>query len=236
MARRLSLLQETVQKTERLRLLGQVSGGLAHQLRNSAAGARLAVQVHLRECSGHGDTEALEVALRQLDLLESNLKRFLELGRSGALRLEACSVLTLLDHVVSLFGPQSRHKHVELHWDRPATDIMVRADAGQLTQALINLLDNALTAAGPEGTVQIAAFESVPPAAQQPMCILEVRDSGPGPPADIAPRLFEPFVTAKPEGVGLGLAVSRQIAEAHGGRLTWERDGKCTVFRLVIPR
>ena len=84
MAQRLARLQETVQKTERLRLLGQVSGGLAHQLRNGVTGTRLAVQLHARECPAgdKGDRDALDVALRQLTLVEANLKRFLRPGEN----------------------------------------------------------------------------------------------------------------------------------------------------------
>jgi len=64
---------------------------------------------------------------------------------------------------------------------------------------------------------------------------LEVWDSGPGPSPEIEERLFEPFVTGKPEGVGLGLAVSRQIVEGHGGRITWRRQNSRTCFRIELP-
>src|SRR5262249_51184744 len=69
MAQKLARLQETMEKSERLRLLGQVSGGLAHQLRNEVTGARLALQLHAREVNGHADPEPIEVALRQLSLM-----------------------------------------------------------------------------------------------------------------------------------------------------------------------
>ena len=62
--------------------------------------------------------------------------------------------------------------------------------------------------------------------------VLEVNDTGPGPPPDIAERLFEPFVTGRDQGIGLGLAVAQQAAKAHGGTITWERRGELTVFRV----
>jgi nitrogen-specific signal transduction histidine kinase len=65
--------------------------------------------------------------------------------------------------------------------------------------------------------------------------VLEILDNGPGPPAHLADRLFEPFVTGKSEGVGLGLAVARQVAEAHAGRLTWSRTEGWTCFRIELP-
>jgi nitrogen-specific signal transduction histidine kinase len=66
--------------------------------------------------------------------------------------------------------------------------------------------------------------------------LLEVLDSGPGPPAEIAAKLFEPFVTGKAEGVGLGLAVARQVVESHGGRISWDREGGRTRFWVELPR
>jgi signal transduction histidine kinase len=237
MAQKLAVLQEAVQKNERLRLLGQLSGGLAHQLRNSAAGARLAVQVFLREHKSpeDGETEALEVALRQLALLESSLKRFLDLGRAGEIRRENFSMTALLDDTVELLRPQCRHMHVELRWQRPNEEMTLSADRGQLGQVLINLFDNAVAAAGSGGWVEAALRKEAATGEIQTQLVIEVRDSGGGPPAEILPRLFEPFATSKPEGVGLGLAFARQIAEAHGGRLTWKRETNCTVFRLSIP-
>jgi signal transduction histidine kinase len=229
MAQQLAQLQQAVQKTERLRLLGQVSGGLAHQLRNGLTGARLAVQLHARECNGTADAESLQVALRQLTLLEVHLKRFLDLGRAGTLRRQRCSLPALLDEAVGLLRPQCRHGRIDLRWQRPAPECVLLGDAGQLGQLFLNVLSNAVEAAGPGGWVEVELRRDAATA------LVEVTDSGPGPPPEVAARLFEPFVTSKPEGVGLGLAVARQVAEAHAGRVSWQREADRTCFLIELP-
>lgn len=230
MAQQLARYQEVASRTERLRLLGQVSGGLAHQLRNGVAGARLAVQLHARDCAA--DAETLAVALRQLTLVEMHLKRFLDLGKALELRRESCELGMLVNEAVTLLGPQCRHAHIELHrnGESGANGLALFADAGQLGHLLLNVLSNAIEAAGPGGQVEVRLGRTASGRA-----FVEVLDSGPGPPTEVAARLFEPFVTGKREGVGLGLAVARQVAEAHGGTIGWQRvDGK-TSFRIELP-
>jgi signal transduction histidine kinase len=236
MAQRLAQFQETTQRTERLRLLGQVSGGLAHQLRNGLTGVRLAVQLFVRECAAATDTAALDVALRQLRLLETNLKRFLDLGREAEGRRDRCSLPALLGEAVELVRPQCRHAGIDLRWQPPPGEYMVRGDSGGLGQLILNLLGNAIEAAGPGGIVHVTLAEEKPLASPSPVVVLEVLDSGSGPKAEVAHRLFEPFVTGKPEGVGLGLAVARQVAEAHGGSIRWQRKDGWTCFRVELPR
>ena len=227
MAAKLAQLQDAVARSERGRLLGQVSGGLAHQMRNAVTGAKLAVQLHAQSCTG-GDAEALEVADAQLSRMAADLQRFFDLGRDGAKRLP-CSLAELVDETVALLGPQCRHAHTGLNWQPPARELVVIGDRGQLGHLVLNLVANAVEAAGPGGTVEVRLVE------RGAKCILEVSDSGPGPPSGIAARLFEPFVTGKPEGIGLGLAVARQVAAAHGGSIDWSRQDSRTVFRVEFP-
>ncbi|HEV3143231.1 MAG TPA: HAMP domain-containing sensor histidine kinase [Gemmataceae bacterium] len=227
MAEKLAQYQEAVSRSERTRLLGQVSGGLAHQLRNAVTGAKLAVQLHEQSCGG-GDHEALEVALRQLARMNADLERFFDLGKNGVLR-ESCSLPEILDEAVALLQPQCKHAHVKLEWQRPATPIMVSGDRGQLAHMILNVLTNAVEAAGPGGNVEVR----LQPKADG-VATLDILDSGPGPRPDIAGRLFEPFATGKPEGVGLGLAVARQVAEIHGGSIRWFREGQRTCFHIEL--
>ena len=102
-------------------------------------------------------------------------------------------------------------------------------DADQLAQLFLNVLGNAVEAAGPGGRVRIT-MTPTPQSAR-----IEVRDNGPGPPPSVAERLFEPFVTGKPDGVGLGLAAARHAAIAHGGKLSWRREDGWTCFVIELP-
>src|SRR5262249_53210054 len=154
---------------------------------NGVTGARLAVQLHAGDCAG-GDAEALDVALRQLTLVEDHLKSFLDLGRADGLAHRLVSLDELVGEAVTLLRPQCRQAGTDLGWRPPETPVVVPGDAGRLRQVLHNLLGNALEAAGPGGWVGVQLRQ-----AEGKYATLEVSDSGPGPPAALADRLFEPF-------------------------------------------
>ncbi|MBL8865178.1 MAG: HAMP domain-containing histidine kinase [Planctomycetia bacterium] len=222
----LSDYRDKLRATERLRVLGQFSGGLAHQLRNAASGARLAIQLYLRDADG--DREPLFVALRQLERMESNLRQFLNLGRPDAIRREPLDLVAVLDAAVAGLRPQAAHSGITLEW-KSGDPLPIRGDAEQLGHLIANLLGNALDAAGPGGRVELTAVRS------GNTIFLEVCDNGPGPSPEVAQRLFEPFVTGKEQGVGLGLAIVRQVVDSHGGTIRWERRSGRTVFTVELP-
>ncbi|MCU0702426.1 MAG: HAMP domain-containing histidine kinase [Fimbriiglobus sp.] len=224
LAARLGDYERQLQQTERLRVLGQFSGGLAHQLRNAAGGARLAVQLYLKDGD---DREPLEVALRQLARMEANLCQFLALGKPPAAATSSVDVAEVLDAAVRLQGPQCRHAGIRLQWTSPGP-IVLAGDATQLGHLFGNLIGNAIEAAGPGGAVELTA------SVDGGRIVVEVSDTGPGPSTDVADRLFEPFVTGREQGIGLGLAVAKQAADAHGGGIDWRRENGRTVFRVVL--
>lgn len=220
--------RRAIKRSERLTVLGQLSGGLAHQLRNAITGARIALQLHQRHCRDV-DQESLDVSLRQLAMTESHLQRLLAAGEPAAPRRADCDLSAVIAEVAALVGPTCRHRHVELKLPADGSTVAsVWADAGQMQQLLMNLVLNALEAAGSGGWVQIELT------AESGTTQLRVLDSGPGPTADLVERLFEPFATGKPEGIGLGLSVARQIAQAHGGSIRYVRD-EATCFEVTLP-
>lgn len=219
MARRLAAFERESKQTERLRVLGQFSGGLAHQLRNAATGAKLAVQLHLKQYPAERD--ALEIALRQLARIETTLKQFLALGKPEALPKHPLDLADVLDAAIQSNTPQAIHLGMDIRRDysRPIPFV---GDAETLVHLFANLLGNGMDAAGPGGWVELRSIENG----------IEMIDSGGGPPAELEDRLFETFVTGKEQGIGLGLTVAKQAAEAHNGTLDWFRREETTVFRV----
>lgn len=218
LAVRLAGFRDELATTERLRVLGQFAGGLAHQLRNAAAGAKLAVQLHARDC----DDEALAVALRQLARIETTLRQFLALGRPPATEHKPCDLGVVVGQAVELLRPQAKHAGTALDFAPPPGPLPLTGDPARLGDLFSNVIGNAVEAAGPGGRVTVTIADDA----------VEVADTGPGPPAAIADRLFDPFVTGKDQGIGLGLAVAKQAADAHGWRLSWRRENGATVFRV----
>jgi signal transduction histidine kinase len=125
---------------------------------------------------------------------------------------------------------------VELRWFPNARDATLRGNLDRLRQLVINLLLNAIEAASQGRAQANTAAEVVVELAEEPpnSLILSVADSGPGPAESVRGQLFEPFVTGKPDGVGLGLSVARAVAEEHGGHIAWQRTGNRTRFSVTF--
>lgn len=215
---------------ERQRLLGQLAAGFAHELRNAVTGAQLAIDLHRRRCpSDDPRDESLAVATRQLAILEEEVRGLLALGRPGEAVTGPVDVAALVGEIRDLTGPRCVHAGVTLETDLPANLPPLTGHREALRAALVNLALNAIDAAGRDGHVrvqtQLAAGHLE----------LVVEDNGPGPPAELADSLTEPFVTGKQEGIGLGLAVARAVAEQHGGRLHWSRANGRTRFVIALP-
>ena len=239
LSRQLGSLRGSLVAGERQRLLGQLAAGFAHELRNAITGARLAIDLHRRRCPLASALAApvqptaddsLAVAVRQLDILEEEVRGLLALGRGGKAAAERAplEIDRLLSEVRDLTAARCGHAGVRLECgNRTGLSIVGRHES--LRAALVNLLLNGIDAAGRGGTVAISATSD------SGRLSLAVEDTGPGPPESLRDTMLDPFVTGKPEGIGLGLAVARAVAEEHGGTLTWERRGDRTRFAILLP-
>lgn len=228
-----------IRRNERMRALAQLSGGIAHQLRNAATGCRMALDIHATECGEGPTSESLAVAKRQLVLMEQYVQRFLTLGKPPGVASPrvAVDLNRLLLELLPLVQPAATHAGVELRFE-PAGNPVVWGDGKELEQLALNLILNGL-----EATSQAAASQ---PRERPPWVSLRVEsdggwtrllveDSGAGPASDVQDKLFEPFVSEKPDGTGLGLAVAQEIARHHGGHIRWLRANGLTTFVVELP-
>jgi signal transduction histidine kinase len=205
---------------------------MAHQLRNAVTGAAMAIELHKQDCPSP-DSEALQVAIRQLRLMESYLQRFMGFGRSQPVPHESIALPTIVEEVLSLVRPAATHAAVELVFAPNAEKLSIWGDAESLRHMLMNLVLNGVEAAkSAQDGAQVVVELRRQPASR---VVLLVKDNGPGPSAEVVQRLFEPFVTNKAEGVGLGLSVARHIAEAHGGSISFQRVDDWTCFAVELP-
>lgn len=235
-ASRLADYESELRRTERLQTVAMLGAGLAHEMRNAATGCRLALDLHAEDCPAAANDDSLDVARRQLVLMESRLRQLLQAGKDAPPAEESLVHLAdLVSQCVALVQPAARHAGVQLDWETPEEGLTVLADPELLTQAVMNILTNALDAATKGRTERQEGRVVVEMDRRGEDVELLVSDSGDGPSQQLNGDAFEPFVTSKPEGVGLGLAVARRVIDTSGGQIDWRREEGLTKFRIHLP-
>jgi two-component system, NtrC family, nitrogen regulation sensor histidine kinase GlnL len=217
---------------------------LGHEIKNPLSGIRGAAQLLQ---AGGGDVELTELITTEVDRIAALIDRMQDFTDTRPLNLAPTNVYPLLDHArrVALAG-FARGIVIEEHFDPSLPPVLIDPDA--FLQVLLNLLKNAAEAVqgGPAPRIILStayrhgmSVRTVPGKPRQPLPIeILVMDNGPGAPADIAEHLFEPFVSGKPEGKGLGLPLVEKLVRGMGGIVQYsrERDPELTVFRVLLPR
>lgn len=227
LAEQMQRFEREIAQTERLRLLAQLTGGLAHTLRNSITGAKLAVQLHQRRCPCGENDESLAVARQQLELTQEQVTAMLSLGSPQARPAEPGDLRSILLDLNQLLDAVCKHHHVDFQVSMELSEAESRVkDQARIRGAILNLALNAIEAAGPHGRITVRGHR------RGELIVVEVTDSGTGPPGELGESIAEPFVTTKEAGVGLGLMLARQAAEGEGGTLAWERAEGSTLFRM----
>jgi signal transduction histidine kinase len=211
---------------ERLASLGRVTAGVAHEVRNPLTAIKLRVDL-LQQTPGVAPAVAADLGevsqeVARLDRLVTDL--LVIAGRRAGERA-ATDLGALAGRRVSMLAPWAAQRDVGVEVAGAGT---LRVDADSVARAIDNLVRNAVEASPPGAAVRVTV------APRGSGCAIEVVDRGDGIPADAAARLFEPFFSTKSEGTGLGLALSRAIATAHGGELVYDRDGDRTRFTLTL--
>jgi two-component system sensor histidine kinase HydH len=211
-------LEAQLRRAEKQAAIGRLAAGVAHEIRNPLSSIRGFAQFlgrSLKDRPREQDYAATMVA--EVDRINGVVSNLLSLARPVEARPEDCSIPERIDHVLRLVADEARAREIRIRADVAPGLESWRADPAQLTQALLNLLLNALQAASPGGSVRIGAARDENGALR-----IEVSDDGPGIPAENLERIFDPFFTTRSHGTGLGLTIVQQIVEAHQGEIKAE--------------
>lgn len=225
---------EQLINTEKLAALGRMAAGIAHELNSPLTGIITYATMMLDRIpeDRQEDREDLQVIIEQAERCSRIIKGILGFSRQQAFDRTPTNINALISKTISIIKNQTRFQNItiNMHFDETLPDITI--DPHQIQQVLINLLINAADAMQEQGTIDIKTYQS------EGFVCLNVKDSGPGIPKEIADKIFEPFFTTKPKdkGTGLGLSVSTDIVRNHGGTITLDsKPGQSASFTIKLP-
>ena len=219
MLERLEQAQGAVVRSEKLALAGLFAARVAHDVRNPLSSLKLQAQlIHAHAAPGSDERSMAEAMLLDIDQVEFVVTNLLDLAREVRLQRSPAAINALIEGVLRQVAPQCTHRHIAVSRHLAPDLPLVPLDPDRMTQALRNVIVNAVEALRERGTLAVWSHLS----ADGREVIVDVDDDGVGLDPEAARRAFDPFVSTKPDGVGLGLVNARSVVEGHGGTITLE--------------
>ena len=230
----LSRVRDHLVRVESISAVGRVAASVVHEIRNPLSSVKMNLQILSRPVAGDPKlAEHARIALDQVDRLERMLTDLLAFGRPLHLEVERTELGRCVERALSDVRGRADEKGVELAAAGNGA-VTVDADPARITQAIVNLLANAIDASPAGGRVEVGWSETRQDGLRFVTC--EVRDRGTGIRPEHREEIFDPFFTTKEGGTGLGLATVKKIVSLHGGRIEVESEvGRGTVMRMVLP-
>jgi len=225
-------LEEELKRNERLAALGEMAAGVAHELRNPLSSIKgLALLLKSKFTDNSTDREAADILVREVERLNRSIGELLDYARPDRLEKATVSLNEIVGKALTLLRVDADAAGIQIVTEYCPPPDLVHADQDKLSQVFLNLLLNAIQAMKSGGTLQVATVRDL---GQQLLC--RIKDSGCGIEADLLPKIFDPYVTTKSSGTGLGLAMSVKIIEEHGGRIDISSTpGQGTTVIVALP-
>lgn len=222
-------LEGDLRREDRLRVMGRVVAGIAHEIRNPLNSIRLTIRLLARRLEGEPmSREPIALVTSEIDRLDALLKSLLVFRADAGEKLRQQPLQPILDRTVALVKPHADERGVAIR-SASCHEALVHVDGDYLQQALMNLMINAIDASPRDGLVEVS-MEREPG-----LVHLDIEDSGPGLSPHQQEHMFEAFYTTKPGGTGLGLAVTRTLLEKMGARIDAVCGSRGARFRVTLP-
>ena len=220
-------------RSERLAAVGELAAGVAHELRNPLTSVKLLVQTAAQRFPDRPlDARQLQVIVDEVARLEHTIQSLLDFARPPSPKRIHHDVCETLRRALNLTAGRAEQEGVVIAQQWPEERLPIDADPEQLQQVFVNLLLNGIESMPEGGTLRVSSRRDD----VLGICRVVVSDNGEGIPPEIMQRMFEPFVTGKERGTGLGLAVSRRIVQEHGGTISAANQaGEGAVFTVELP-
>jgi signal transduction histidine kinase len=239
-------IEERERLRDRLAAVGEMAAVMAHEIKNPLAGIEVLAGLLRRKVPDNPEAQGLvNDIISEAKMANAIVQEVLAFVRPVRLQVDRTSVADAIRSAISMADGKAPRGSIMVDMSLPSDLPSVGADQHQLTQVFCNLLINAYEALDGRGRIEItgrvahtAGDGALLPDGHQavPTVVVDVADDGPGMPADVAEKIFNPFFTTKAQGSGLGLAVVRKIVDAHDGRIDMTTgDGRGTRFRVTLP-
>ena len=234
-------LEKQVRRSDRLAALGKLSAGLAHEIRNPLGSIKTAVEIladGVRREETTADNESSElydVILEETERLNRILTAFLDFARSerdfSGTEARRASIGGTLEKTVELLRAQLAHRNVTVHWNPADLAVDLAIAESHLKQLLLNLILNSMEAMETGGNIRVKIENQ-----STKDTTFAVEDDGPGIPPDIGEAIFDPFISSKSGGTGLGLSVVARLAYTYGGSIDVDTDySQGARFVITLP-
>lgn len=228
-------LQSELMNSEKLALIGKMSSTIAHELRNPLVPIggfarllfkRLAQEATLRKYA--------DVIIKEIDRMEMLLHDILYFTKEIKPEPQSVNLNEIINDLLYFYNETFTDKNIELNVHLSPDISLISIDRSKIRQALINLLSNAVDAMPQGGILSVESIEKEKD--DKHYIVVTIRDSGPGIQEDVKKKIFEPFFTTKIHGLGLGLTLTKNVVEAHGGEIEVEsEEGRGTTFIISLP-
>jgi len=222
--------QEFIHQSEKLRLVGQLAAGAAHEIRNPLTviyGFMQLLQQRLTE--EERNQYYLPLILQEIERVNLIVTEFLMLSKPSSPNYREVTLHDVLNSIVPLMKAEATLHGIEVV-DNSERDVRLHVDVEQMKQILLNLMKNSIEAMKQGGLLTISSWHD------ETHVSISVRDTGEGIPPEYLPRIFEPFFSLKAEGTGLGLPITRRMVENHGGELRIDsKPGEGTEIVISLP-